>query len=280
MKPIVKTRFLLAATYATLWFWVVICLLPLVVLLAAAFQPTALFRSPDQLFNPGTVTLENFRVVWGGGDFVHFFRNSVIITVSAVILSLVVSAPLAYGLTKLSPRPRQAISFGVLSLRFLPYVVLAIPMYLIFLRFGLSGTRTGLLLGHLTMHLPFCTWLLVGFFDAVPKEIEEAAIIDGCGPFRLFWSVALPMVMPGIMAAAILLFIVSWNEFLFALFLGGYDAQPLTFGIARFVGGSETVAQYGVIAAYGTLIVVPVVLFVFIANRWIVSGMTAGAVKG
>ncbi len=280
MMPILKQRAVLASSYAGLVLWAVVCVLPLIVLIAAALQPTALFRSPVELFNPATVTTENFQTVWTRGNFMHFLQNSVIITVAAVALALVVSTPLAYGLTKLSPRPRKAISFGLLSLRFLPYVVLAIPMYLFFLGFGLTGTRTGLLLGHLTMHLPFATWLLVGFFSSMPRELEEAAIVDGCGPFRLFWSVSLPIVVPGITATAILLFIISWNEFLFALFLGGYDAQPLTVGLSRFVGGAETIAEYGVIAAYGALVVVPVILFVLVANRWIVAGMTAGAVKG
>ena len=275
-----KKQLAVFMNYLVLVAWVAICLVPPTLLLAAAFQPTAIFRAPHELFALSTVTLENFRVVLSRGNFVHFLWNSVIITVLAVLLSLLVSAPLAYGLTKLRPRPRGAISFGLMSLRFLPYVALALPMYLFLLNFGLTGTRMGLLLGHLTMHLPFATWLLVGFFASVPNEVEEAAIIDGCSPFGLFWSVALPMVVPGIFAAMILLFVMSWNEFLFAFFLGGYQAQPLTVGISRFVGGGETVAQYGVIAAYGSLIIAPVIVFALIANRWIVSGMTAGAVKG
>ena len=122
--------------------------------------------------------------------------------------------------------------------------------------------------------------MLVGFFDTVPQELEEAGIVDGCNPWHLFWHVTLPVVRSGVIALAILVFIMSWNEYLFALFLAGNDAQPLTVGITRFLGGAESGAQYGVIAAYAVLVISPVILFALTANRYIVSGMTAGAVKG
>ena len=153
-------------------------------------------------------------------------------------------------------------------------------MFLLFVKLGLSGSLLGLLLAHLAIHIPFATWMMVGFFDTVPKEIEEAGIVDGCGPWRLFWTVSLPVVRSGVTAMAILVFIISWNEYLFALFLAGADAQPLTVGVTRFLGGLEQGAEYGVIAAYSTLIVAPVILFSLVANRLIVAGMTAGAVKG
>ena len=165
-------------------------------------------------------------------------------------------------------------------MRFVPYMVLAIPLFFLFLKMGLTGSRPGLLLAHLAMQIPVLTWLLVGFFESIPYEVEEAAIIDGCGPFRVFWNIGIPIAIPGINACAILAFIVSWNEYLFALFLAGYEAQPLTVGITRFLGSVETGAQYGAIDAYGCLIVAPVILFNLFANRYIVSGLTAGALKG
>jgi multiple sugar transport system permease protein len=204
----------------------------------------------------------------------------VIISTAAVVITLVVCVPLAYGLSKISGRARSAVSFGVLAMRFIPYVVLALPLFLIFVNLGLSGSRVGLLLAHLSIHIPFATWMLVGFFDTVPHELEEAGIVDGCSPWNLFWNVSLPVVRSGVIALAILVFIISWNEYLFALFLAGNDAQPLTVGITRFLGGTESGAEYGVIAAYAVLVIAPVILFALFANRYIVSGMTAGAVKG
>jgi multiple sugar transport system permease protein len=268
------------AMHAGLILWLLIALAPPVLLLAAALNRTAIFRSPLDLLMLRDFTLENFATALAQGDFFFFLQNSLIIAFSAVMLTVVVCVPMAYGLTKIGPRPREALSFAVLAMRFLPYVVLALPMFLIFLQLGLSGTRTGLLMAHLAIHIPFATWLMMGFFDTVPHEVEEAAIVDGCGPWRLFWSISVPMVRPGINALAILVFIISWNEYLFALFLGGSHAQPLTVGITRFAGGVEQGAQYGVIAAYAFLIVAPVIFFALVANRYIVSGMTAGAVKG
>jgi multiple sugar transport system permease protein len=260
--------------------WLIISLMPPLMLVAASLNSTALFRSPLHLLMLRDFTLDNFTQAFSRGNFWFFFTNSVIISASAVVITLVVCVPLAYGLTKISGRARSAVSFGVLAMRFIPYVVLALPLFLIFVNLGLSGSRTGLLLAHLSIHIPFATWMLVGFFETVPHELEEAGIVDGCNPWNLFWNVSLPVVRSGVIALAILVFIISWNEYLFALFLAGNDAQPLTVGITRFLGGSETGAEYGIIAAYAVLVIAPVILFALTANRYIVSGMTAGAVKG
>lgn len=268
------------AVHILLAIWLVISLLPPVMLLAASLNSTALFRSPLDLLLLRDFTLDNFTQAFSRGDFWFFFTNSLIISTSAVVITLVVCVPLAYGVTKISGRSRAAVSYGVLAMRFIPYVVLALPMFLIFVNLGLSGSRFGLLLAHLSIHIPFATWMLVGFFDTVPHELEEAGIVDGCSPWNLFWNVTLPVVRSGVIALAILVFIISWNEYLFALFLAGSNAQPLTVGITRFLGGAEAGAEYGVIAAYSVLVIAPVIVFALTANRFIVSGMTAGAVKG
>ena len=272
--------------HAALCFWLVVSLLPPVMLLAASLNRTTLFRSPLELLMLQEFSVKNYTEAFTRGDFWFFFTNSVIISVAAVVITLVVCVPLAYGLSKIRGRARTAVAFGVLAMRFIPYVVLALPLFLIFVDLGLSGSRSGLLLAHLTIHIPFATWMLLGFFDSVPAELEEAGIVDGCNPWHLFWNVSLPVVRSGVIALAILVFIMSWNEYLFALFLAppppppGSDAQPLTVGITRFLGGAESGAQHGVIAAYAVLVISPVILFALTANRYIVSGMTAGAVKG
>lgn len=275
-----KKRATVWVVHSLLALWLIFSLLPPVMLLAASLNSTALFRSPLDLLLLRDFTLDNFTQAFTRGDFWFFFTNSLIISGVAVVITLVVCVPLAYGLTKISGGARAAVSYGVLAMRFIPYVVLALPMFLIFVNLGLSGSRTGLLLAHLSIHIPFATWMLVGFFDTIPRELEEAGIVDGCTPWNLFWNVSLPVVRSGVIALAILVFIISWNEYLFALFLAGSDAQPLTVGITRFLGGAEAGAEYGVIAAYAVLVIAPVILFALTANRFIVSGMTAGAVKG
>lgn len=276
-----RKGWLLALRYAVLTLWLLICIVPVALLFLASIKDTSIFQSIPELVAPGSYTLANYEDAFRQGNYLHFLRNSMIISFSALAIVLVVCTPMAYGLTKLaSQRMRGAIIFFVLSTRFLPYVVLALPLYLLFLRIGLSGTLIGVILAHLAMQIPFIVWLMLGFFSSVPREVEEAAVIDGCSPFQVFWRINIPMVLPGLNAAAILAFIISYNEFLFAFFLSGYDAQPLTVGITRFLGGAETGAQYGAIAAYGSLVIVPIVIFSLVVNRYIVSGLTQGAVKG
>jgi multiple sugar transport system permease protein len=276
-----RARVGLVARYAVLVVWLLVCTLPVVVLVMASLKDTALFQSIPQIMSPTGFSLENYERSFRQGNYLHFLRNSMIISFSALFVVLLVCTPMAYGITKLaSPRTRGALVFLVLSTRFLPYVVLALPLYLFFARIGLSGTLGAVILAHLAMQMPFIVWLMLGFFAGIPREVEEAAVIDGCSPFGVFWRICIPMVLPGLNAAAILAFIISYNEFLFAFFLAGYDAQPLTVGITRFLGGADAGAQYGVIAAYGSLIILPIILFALIVNRYIVSGLTQGAVKG
>ena len=271
----------MAVRYAFLVFWLLVSVLPVVVLVMASLKDTALFQSIPEVLSFRGFTLDNYERSFRQGNYLFFLRNSMIISFSALIVVLVTCVPMAYGITKLvSDRSRGTLVFMVLSTRFLPYVVLALPMYLFFARIGLSGTLIGVILAHLAMQMPFIVWLMLGFFAGIPREVEEAAVIDGCTPFQVFWKVCIPMVLPGLNASAILAFIISYNEFLFAFFLAGYDAQPLTVGITRFIGGADVGAQYGVVAAYGSLIILPIILFALIVNRYIVSGLTQGAVKG
>jgi len=271
----------LAARYAFLVLWLLISVMPVVVLVMASLKDTALFQSIPQVLSFSGFTLDNYERSFRQGNYLFFLRNSMIISFSALVVVLVTCVPMAYGITKLvSDRSRGTLVFMVLSTRFLPYVVLALPMYLFFARIGLSGTLIGVILAHLAMQMPFIVWLMLGFFAGIPREVEEAAVIDGCNPFQVFWKVCIPMVLPGLNASAILAFIISYNEFLFAFFLAGYDAQPLTVGITRFIGGADVGAQYGVVAAYGSLIILPIIIFALIVNRYIVSGLTQGAVKG
>ena len=280
ISPRTRRQVLTVLLHCLLGLWLIYSILPPLMLLAASFNSTALFRSPLDLLLLRDFSLANFDDVFTRGDFLFFFQNSLIISVAAVVITLVVCVPMAYGLSKISGRTRSAVSFAVLAMRFIPYVVFALPLFLIYVNLGLAGSRAGLLLAHLAIHIPFATWMLIGYFEAVPEDLEQAGIIDGCTPWNLFWDVTLPVVRPGIIALAILVFVISWNEYLFALFLAGSNAQPLTVGITRFLGGAEAGVEYGVIAAYSVLIIAPVIIFALAANRYIVSGMTAGAVKG
>lgn len=274
-------RLSLAGRFGFLTFWLIVCMLPIAVLVMASFKPTALFQSIPQIFALEGFTLANYQRAIRGGNFFMHLRNSLVISLSALAVVLVVCTPMAYGITRLnSVRQKNIVVFSVLSTRFVPYVVLALPMFMMFRRIGLSGTLIAVIMAHLAMQMPMIVWLMLGFFSGIPIEVEESAVIDGCTPFQTFWRISLPMVLPGLNASAILALIISYNEFLFAFFLAGRDTRPLTVGITRFVGGVDVGAQYGVVAAYGALIIVPIIVFALVANRYIVSGLTQGAVKG
>ncbi len=271
----------LGTRYAILLAWLLFCIMPIIILVMASLKPTSLFQTIPQILSFSGFTLENYTRAFRGGNFMLYFRNSMIISFSALVVVLIVCTPMAYGITRLpSMRQRNIVVFSVLSTRFLPYVVLAMPMFILFRQIGISGTLSGVILAHLAMQMPMIVWLMLGFFSGIPIEVEEAAVIDGCSPWQTFWRIALPMVLPGLNAAAILALIISYNEFLFAFFLAGRGTQPLTVGITRFVGGVDVGAQYGVVAAYGSLIILPIIIFALVVNRYIVSGLTQGAVKG
>lgn len=277
----VKRRLSFAGRYGFLVFWFIVCMLPIAVLIMASLKPTALFQTIPEIFALEGFTLENYQRAIRGGNFFMHLRNSLIISFSALAVVLIVCTPMAYGITRLSSvRQKNAVVFSVLSTRFIPYVVLALPMFMMFRRIGMSGTLPAVIMAHLAMQMPLIVWLMLGFFSGIPIEVEESAVIDGCTPFQTFWRIALPMVLPGLNASAILALIISYNEFLFAFFLAGRYTRPLTVGITRFVGGVDVGAQYGVVAAYGAMIIVPIILFALVANRYIVAGLTQGAVKG
>jgi len=275
-----KHKLKLAFKYFVLLGWLLFCIAPIIVFFMASISDTSLFQTIPELFSLRGLTLDNYRISINQGNFLFYLRNSLIIAGSALATVLIVCTPMAYGITKLkSPKVKGVLVFGVLSTRFIPYVIIALPLYLLFIRLGFTGSLFGVIMAHLAMQTPFIVWLMIGFFAGVPKEIEEAAIIDGCSSLQVFTKVSLPIVLPGLNAAAILAFIISYNEFLFALFLAGPNNRPLTVGIMRYAGGAEVGAQFGVIAAFGSMIVVPIIIFALIVNRYIVSGMTQGAVK-
>lgn len=234
----------------------------------------------SELFNPKNFTFDNFEKAIKLGNFLFYFRNTLIITISASILSLIICIPFSYGMTKLSKKVKGNIGFLVMSMRFIPFMVLAFPFFLIFLNYGIVGTHFAVILAHLSLHIPIVSWLLIGFFEEIPREIEESARVDGCNSFLVFLKISVPIAKPGIITAAILTFFVSWNDYLFGLFLAGDRARPLTVAINYFMGYEATGPEHNVIAAYSFLMLVPILLFTVFTSRYIVKGFARGAVKG
>lgn len=267
------------STYVMLLGWALVSITPLIMLTAAALNTSAVARRPDDILLMRGFTLDNFVLVIQTGGIIPLFVNSVVYALCVVVIGVAVSTTIAFGLNKIAAIASARIGVVILCMRYIPYIVIAIPLFTLFVVLGISGSRIGVLIAHLSLVLPLTTWLVIGFFKDVPYEIEESALIDGCGPFRVYWSISLPLARPGVISAAILAVIASWNDLLFGVMLGGRESRTIATGVFRWVGTEGQAPDYGVIAAYSLLIVLPVILFVIITSKYIISGLTQGAVK-
>ncbi len=160
----------------------------------------------------------------------------------------------------------------------IPPAVLVVPIYVLWTFFGLADTRLGLIIVYIGLNLPFTIWVLISFISDIPLELEEAAVVDGCGPWRIFFKVILPLIKPGLAAAAIFTFRISWNEFIIALVLTNRVTRTLP--VATTIYLTDTGVEWGNITAMGTLVALPAFIFTFLAAKQLIAGLTAGAVKG
>jgi multiple sugar transport system permease protein len=220
-------------------------------------------------------SFEHFAKVLSQQQLAVQLLNSLIIAVGAVALGLVLGMPAAYSIARYR---QDRLATWLLVVRMVPYFGALIPMYIIFRQVGLVNTHLGLILSHLVITVPLTTWIMIGFIEDVPRELEEAALIDGCSRIRSFLFVALPLVTPGMIAAAVLNFIFSWNNFQMALILGGNDTKTAPVAVLHYTG-SEAMDWGGMMAA-ATLVSLPTFLFVLLVQRYLVQGLTMGGMKG
>jgi multiple sugar transport system permease protein len=231
---------------------------------------------PVWLFKP---TLDNYReVIFGASSIVPNLWSSLVVSTSATLLTMLISVPGAYALARLRYPARRASGFYVLATQMLPPVGLIIPYYLVLQKIGALDTYAGLTVIYLTFSLPFAIWLMVSYFEDVPFEMEEAALLDRAGRLRALWYVILPQVRGGIAVTTIFVFLNAWNEFMFAVVLGGNRVRPVTVAMFNFISVEQT--QWAKLAAGAMLAMAPVILIGIVAQRHIVKGLTVGAVKG
>ncbi len=259
---------------------VIFCLGPFLWLVMTSLKPEVDIMTDKVRYIPRRLTLENYEKVFSTARFGTYFRNSVIVALGVGIISLAVSISAAYAFSRYNFRGRNTLLTAILLAYMFPAVLLMIPLYVIFKGVGLINTPWAIMLAHCTITVPYCTWTLAGFFDTLPVELEEAAMVDGCRRFEAFLRVILPLSLPGIAATTIFITIVSWNEYLYALLLTtGVETRTLPVAIQMFLGG-EYMIEWGILAAASVVTVIPtLVLFVFVQRQFI-SGLAAGAVKG
>ena len=231
---------------------------------------------PTLLFEP---TLDNYReVIFGGSSILPNLWSSVVVSSTATILTMLFAVPAAYALARLNYPAKRASGFYMLATQMLPPVGLIIPYYLVLQKIGGLDTYSGMTAIYLTFSLPFAIWLMVSYFEDIPPEMEEAALLDRAGRLRTLWYVILPQVRGGIAVTTIFVFLNAWNEFLFAVVLGGNNVRPVTVAMFNFISVEQT--QWARLAAGAMLAMAPVILIGLAAQRHIVKGLTVGAVKG
>jgi multiple sugar transport system permease protein len=237
-------------------------------------QVVALQSPPVWLFNP---TLANYTEVLFENRVGVSLINSIIVAVATTALAVSLGCPAAYALARFEFRGKTDLWFWFITNRFVSPVVLAFPVFLIAREIGLRDTHLALILMYLTFTLPIVIWICTDQFRSIPRELDEAALLEGASQPRIFWSICLPLAMPGVAVSSILSFIFSWNELLFAYILAPKNAKTAPAMAVTFMEGYDV--PYGKIMATSTLIVVPVLVFALIASRHLVRGLTMGAVK-
>ncbi len=226
---------------------------------------------PLLVFQP---TLGNYRAVLTEMPILQFFVNSLIVGVGSTGLGLLAGLPAAFSIAR---HQQTRLGMAILAARMMPGISYLIPWFILFTQLKLIGTYPGVTLSHLTVTMPLIIWIMIGFFEDLPSELHEAALIDGCSVYGAFWRIALPLVKPGIVAAGILAFIFSWNNFMLTLILGGNAVRTLPVVIYSFI--SYTQIDWGRLNATAMLVTLPVLVLTLVVQRHITAGLTLGGVK-
>lgn len=281
VTPKLRSAAIAAAKYALLVLFAIFFLFPLYWLLLTAMKTQSDQFSMPPVWWTDNWTLDYYRGMFKDASVGRLAWNSVLVAAGSTLLSLVAGTMGAYALSRfrLPLRLNHHLSLWILSTRMFPPIVSIVPLFLIMRNLDLLDTPFALILSYSVFNLPFVVWMMKGFFDELPKELEESALMDGDTPFGAFYRIILPLVRPGLAATAIFCMIVAWNEFLFALILAQTDAAlTLPVGIANQVTQYEI--RWGVMSAAGVIAMIPMFVFALIVQRHLVRGLSFGAVKG
>ncbi len=233
---------------------------------------------PALTFNWEQISKNYTEVLFGQG-MLSFTVNSVIVVAVSTLVALIIGTPAAYAFSRMRFARSQQLSSTILSMRFMPPIAVAIPLFIMMKFVGLTNTYAGLILPYVAFSLPLVVWILIGFFDEIPREIDEAAMIDGATHFRILWRVMLPIIRPGMLTAALFGALFVWNEFLVALYvIDSRSLRTISLGAATLVSAQRPI-DWNIAATVGVVTVIPILVFSLFVQRYIVRGLTAGAVK-
>lgn len=267
------------AVYLGILGWLLFALGPYLWMLITSLKPSNELHLFPVRYLPSEVTFDAYRLLLTTTQFSRYFLNSSIVAFGTVVLTTTAAVVAAYALSRFKIPGKQYILIGLLITQLIPAVLLVVPLFLSLRSVGLLNTWWGIIIVHSAFAMPFTTWLMTGFLDALPKELDEAALIDGCSYFGAFRWVIAPLLAPGIAASATYVFIYSWNEFIYALTFTSSDAaRTLPVGLHNFIG--EFIIRWDLLTAGGVISVIPTVLFFMLVQRHLISGLASGAVKG
>jgi multiple sugar transport system permease protein len=261
----------------------IFALIPVLWLISLSLKPPSAVT--DQRFIPSEVSLDNYKSLFEGGisdsPFIKPLINSIAIALITTVIAITLASFAAYAIARLEFPGKRVILAGALAIAMFPPISTVGPLFDMWRALGLYDTYPGLIIPYLTFSLPLAIYVLVAFFREIPWELEQAAQVDGATPFQAFRKVIVPLAAPGVFTAAILVFIFAWNDFVFAISLTSSDAsRTVPAALAFFTGESSFTQPTGSIAAAAVVVTVPIIVFVLFFQRRIVSGLTAGAVKG
>ena len=252
---------------------------PVYWLISTSLKPGIESATNPPTYIPSRLVFDNYVAVLKSEN-IKFLRNSLIVAVASTFLTTIMGAMAAYALSKtyIAFWIRRALMLWILVTRIFPPITTAIPYYVIIKNLGLADTHAALIITYVSYGLPFVIWLMLGFFQDLPADIEKAAIVDGCSMWQRFRQVVLPLTLPGLAVTAIFAFIYSWNEFLYASILTSFTAKTLPVVISTFI--SDQYLRWGEMSAMGSMMIIPVMIFALATQKYLVRGLTFGAVKG
>ncbi len=271
-------RVRLSISYIFIWIMVFLAVMPFIYVILTALKSSEQIYDPDQII-PTYITLENFRQVLFQSNFVRYFMNSIFITVVTTVICMVLSVMAAYGLTRYYIIGSEKLKMAVLMTRMFPGILLCIPFYIIMKQIQLIDSYVGLIMMYCSFTLPFAIWNTCAFFNTIPWELEEAAMIDGCGRLRSFFAVIVHVAKPGLFVTALFCFMSSWDEYMYAsIFINTTLKKTIQVGMQDFVG--QYSVDWGLLMSAVVISLIPLLLFFALVQKNLVDGLSSGAVKG
>jgi len=274
-----KDRFVKIWIWVGLIFLLIFVLFPFYWMFVTSIKPNSEILSSQPTLWPQKVTLNHYKMAWVYGKIGKYFKNSIIIASMTVVLSLLAVVPAAYASIIYRSQVMNIISSFILFLQMFPGILLLIPLYILMKNYQLIDTYTALVISYSTFTIPFCYLLTKSYFEGIPRELFEAARIDGCSDNGIFVKIALPLILPGIMVIGLFSFVLAWCDFMFANTFSNSEAtRTLTVGISTLQG--VWTVEWGPLMAAASIATIPILIIFSLANKYIIEGLTAGAVKG